>query len=1434
MSVSAPPPTLLNEYLTPEHAAYLTRHGNLPPAVRAELASTLRQTLAAYAAYIPSRLVARQLHTPRPGQTHGEFWEGSLLFADLSGFTALSEQLSVLGRQGAEEISGIVNRLFAMLVDEVSTHEGILLKFGGDALTAFFDEETLGPLHATAASRAALAMQERMEAFAAVPTRLGTFRLQMRVGVHSGRVFAAEVGDHSHIELVITGKGVNLVAQAQELAAPGEVVVSNQTADLLEEADLLPHGTVFQRILALPPLALPTPTVAFFDADMRSDLPTLMRLAEQIATIRPYLMRGLPRRFLDTTTTELGEFRPVSVLFANFHDFSALLDSMDGTHGTHRLNVDPTRAAEVLNAYYRRTQEVVHRYDGIVNKVDMATHGDKMMVLFGAPTAHEDDPLRVVHCALDLEAALAAANAEIADLLGLPLASRKAPLLAQRIGINTGTVFAGRVGGAQRYEYTVMGPAVNLSARLMAKAADTMILISPATRQAVEHLVAVADHPPLRLKGLPQPITPGIVTGRERSNPEAPSSVATALHTALLVGRDDELALLLRQAVAALSGTGRVIALVGDAGIGKTRLGSELIKQLALLEAEPGTALAAHGFVLVSGDCQSYEQNMPYMALRTPLRQLLDLANGDTGEPTAGEPIGTLDVLEDAVERLAPSLLRFSPLLGQVLGIAVPETPLTRSLTAEQQHDRLQELLLALFLGAASSTPLILALEDMQWADASTLELVQRLAQASDQTPLLLLLNYRPSPPIHEAWADVPATTRLELRELSTSKSRALLTALLNADPPADLYDLLERTQGNPFYIEELVRTLVLEGILSRARDGTWYLTRPLDEVAIPGSIEGLIMARLDRLGEDQYNLVQLASVIGRRFQHSVLAGIYTDTAALDQTLRDLIGSEIVQPDAQESQESYLFRHALLRDVAYESILYARRRELHLRVAQRLEALTASDTQERQNALALLARHYLLAEVWQPAFAFHLEAAHQARQRYANQEALALYATALDITASLPPPDDATAHTHTLVDIHEQRGTIHALLGNADDAVADYLEALALLATCEAGERECRMRLHRLIASVESQSSNYDMAFQWLHQGMQLANDDTQAELARSYLLGAKIHYRQGEMTTALEWATHSLELAEQVGNTIDQAQALRLKGVIQSEIGEIPQSIQALERACELWNTVTDDMNGLSRILNDLGAVYQESGRWKESTDCYEQALEISETISDAVGIADTSNNMAFVLVGLGELERANDLYIYSRQRYQQIGSAWGMALTDSNRGEVLLLQGQYRAALQLFQQSIETFERIKSRTFIPEAYRRMAEALLHLGQHVQAIQYAQQASVLALELGITIEDAGAQRVLGHIAFLQGNITTAQQHLDLSYDMLKETDAPYELAKVLFLQAQVALASHQSATAEDLLQQAVQRFATLEARRDVAAVQALATEHRLSLDGLS
>jgi predicted ATPase len=783
------------------------------------------------------------------------------------------------------------------------------------------------------------------------------------------------------------------------------------------------------------------------------------------------------------------------------------------------------------------------------------------------------------------------------------------------------------------------------------------------------------------------------------------------------------------------------------------------------------------------------------------------------------EGVMTYEAVLAGVRRFARPLERFTPLLSDILGTRFPETPLTESLTPQQRHDRAQELVVALCCGAAAQEPLLLMIDDLHWSDSSSLELLGRLTRSIAEVPILLVLGYRPEPPIPAPWDQLATTERVALSDLSPESRSELLKHLLGGTLPGEVMGLFERTQGNPFFIEELVRALIVSQALEANLSGGWRLTKPLDQVAVPTSIEGLLIARLDRLQEAQYELVQSASVIGRRFERQVLAGVYDRNETLDTGLRELIGNDMLTAEEQEAYDTYLFRHALLRDVAYEGILFARRRSLHRRVAERLETLSGA---HRDEVLALLGWHYSQAEVWPLAFDYLLRAGMQAQQRYANRDALALFDSAYAILATLASEYDEAWIAARRSEIYERRGDLHVLLGEYPRAEANYLAALELVAN----DTATYLRLHRLLATVEERRSNYEAAFNWLHKGMASEKALDQAEQARCYLLGGGISFRQGAYQEALKWANTGYELAEKLGDLPTQAHALQLLGAIQNDQGEFIASVPRLELACALFEQL-NDVTGLGNSLNNLGMAYLQLGRWRDTIRCYERSLALSESVGDVQAMARTANNLAVVLVGRDQLDRAAELYAYSSEQFGKIGSVLGVAVTRYNRGEVLLHKNQPTEALPLFIQSLMVLEQIGARNFLPEVLRLAAEASLAVAMHDQAEAYAQRSFNLANELGLAIEAAIAQRVRGQIALAQGQLDLATELFEASGASLEKLDNRYELAKTRRWQAALAQAYHQHQQAAGLLKQAEQIFRELDAQRDLLLVQ----EALLALD---
>ncbi|WP_129630924.1 adenylate/guanylate cyclase domain-containing protein [Candidatus Oscillochloris fontis] len=1397
------PTAILRRLLNQELFAHVTSTTPTQEGIAAAI-TQLEREIGALATFVPEPVIVQHLNTPTPGNVSGAFWEGSILFADLSGFTALSGTLSRLGKQGAEEISSIINALFDALVVEISMHGGALLKFGGDALTAFFDAHTLGGDHAHRACHAALSMQKRMTQFSALGTRAGIFRLQLRIGVHSGRVFAAHVGDQSHIELVITGEDVNRVALAQEIARSGEIVISDATRLLINDADLAVRRTGFFHLCEVqgpvpPPIASTSRSLieqCVLQAH-HSGVDGIIALAERIAALEPYLPHSMPRRFLLATESLVGEFRPVTTLFIHFWPFSDMLTF---------LRHNPSLAAQILNTYYQRAQEAIHQFGGIVNKVDMYTHGDKLMALFGAPFAHEDDAERAVRAALIMRHVLEAANAEISQILP------ECPLhIHQRAGINTGIVFAGLVGGTIRHEYTVMGQAVNLAARLMSSASEQSVVISPATRRAVEHRFLLHELPPVNLKGIEQPVAIAEVV-RPLLDEKAPQRRIGLSHD--VVGRVSELAQLTAAGQVALGGSGRLVVLIGEAGVGKTCLIDATLRRLAHPCDDPESLESPYRLLQVASE--SYNQTTPFNTLRQLLRLVL------IPEAYGATIASMVQQVHTRVTELVPDLERFIPLLGEILGLPIVETSLITALSAEQRRDRRREMIAAILLTAAHQRPHVIILDDLHWIDASSLDLLATTFEQLATAPLLILAAHRPEPTIHAVYRHLAQCLILEIGLLSSDEGRELIRRILGSVPPPELEELLlAKSHGNPYFIEEFLHGLRDNGELVRTAEG-YHLSVPASAIRIPDSIEGVITARLDRLEEQTHAILQVASVIGQHFTYAILAHLVSRADTLSYQLDRLDQAALIAHESSHSALDYLFRHALIRDVTYESLLFTRRRELHQRIAQIIEAAGGADADDQ---LSLLARHYLLAEQWSQAFTYHVRAGRLAQKRFANREAITFFTEAmklLDQHASDITHEHADSIDDVVIEVHERLGWLYNLVGNYDLSLTHYEVALAML---HATALIPQLRLFHHIARVHEQRADYETSFAWISRAEILPVADTHPIKVRCLLLGAGMHARQGRYQQALELTNRALEAAEQDNHQHNQAHALKLLGNTWINMGENGRAREVLERAVTLYRSV-HDLKGLADALNDLATLYHELGELEAARTTYEEAIELAQTVGDVYSEAMIANNLGDLFKLVGRYDAAVEQFERSLRQFTKLGSQYGIAVLQLNLGATWLDHGDLARAATYFDRADHLLTAQGAEDVRPELERYRAQLTLQQGDLDGARVAIEQALETAQRLEAHGEEGITRRMYAQILATYGDHATAWIELERSLALLREADSAHEICRTLLMQADLAPVIGYAQLGQGALDTAVAQLHLIGARHDLDTAERIRTRH--------
>ncbi len=1149
------------------------------------------------------------------GRAMAEQAWGAVLSADLSGFTALMDHLSdTLGpQQGAEELTHLLNALFAPLIGEVHRHGGTIVAFGGDALTCWFPESQRGEEGGSArrAASCALAMQQHVAGFGPVETPAGPVRFAMHVGIASGLVRRFCVGRPPHGRHdVLAGSTVDRMAVAQGLAGTGQVVADTATAGHLPGGTWQPLEDEFALLTGA---AIPFP--AMHEAML------LRPAALPSAQVRRWLAEPLYRRLRAGRGGFAAELRLVSSLFVQF-------DGLDYDH-------DP-QVGRKLQRYVALAQERLAPYEGYLGLVACGDKGSLLLILFGAPLAHEDDPQRAVGFALDFQEAVKA----------LPW------IRSQRIGGSLGRVYAGILGSPERCTYTVLGDEVNVSARLMQAAGPGQVLVSPRLRQgaAERHTFHAAGTVVLKGKNEPLPaFEPRVLQARPLA----------AEAGERLVGREPE-----QQRITALldevaGGRGQLLLLLGQAGVGKSALVRFLQRQ-------------AHerGWPCLVGNCLSYGQSTPYLPWRAILEQAWELRPEAPPQERAAWLQQVVAALPAPAGRSAYWQERL-PLLAAVMGLEVPDTPLTRSLEGELRRENTFQLLEALVRSLATERPAVIVIEDAYWGDELSLLLAAHVGRSLPDLPLLLTIVHRPFvgtlPPAVLALQALPRHTTLSLAPLEQGPSRELARQRLQgADLPPRLEALLaERAQGNPFYIEELLRALDEAGYLRR-RDGGVELSAAGEMIDLPDTIEGVVRARLDRLPEEERLTLKVAAVIGRAFRRPLVHAVHPARPAdalLGRQLARLERADFTQLEQGPPEWRYIFQHPIVHEVTYETLLFAQRRQLHGAIGAVLEQWYAGDL---PGVLDLLAHHYARSEEREKAVHYLQRAADKARRDYANEVALRYYNEALERLL----PQERPLRFELLAG----RERIHDLLGERD-AQAQDLQEMGRLAEELADARR------------------------------QIAVLNRQARRAADI----------GELEEGRAICQQALERAVVTGDLAGQAEAYKTLGVLQTNLGEYEEARTAFERGLEAYR-VLGDHEGESISLNNLGLLCHYRGGYGEAGRFYQQALEMARQQANRRWEGLVLGNLGLTYRCLGDYERARSHSEQAMAIFQEIADLPRVGITLDNLGAVAMAQGDMAAASSYYQRALELARRLQDPEGEATSLANLGLLHTYAGEHARA----------------------------------------------------------------------------------------------------------------------
>lgn len=1261
----------------------------------------------AWLSYVPHYLAHQLVEHPATSFIGAEArFPAIALFADVSGFTAISEALAASGRHGAEELTAILNAYFAPMIELIESYGGIVGKFGGDAMTVIFPAEN-APEAAHRAVQCALAMQAEMDRYVAIPTLVGSYSLMMKAGIAAGTILCTTVGDPTlRLEYIIAGEALDRCADAEHHAQKGQVVVHTAILPLvagIETLDLR-HGerrrgcdrrVLRDRRIAQylwegaerragrerrtgherranddrrsphPPsyirVANVTPPAPF------APLPALGAVTPlALERLRPFIHPAIAHRLAEGQQSLINEHRNVTVLFVAFSGF-------DYDHDPH--------VATQLQAYLAQVIHTIHHYDGFLNKVDMGDKGSKYIVLFGAPVAHEDDVERALRCALDLIALKPAAT---------------------RIGINSGFVFSGQVGSERRQEYTVIGDAVNLAARLMQAALPGLIMVGDTTYRVAGESFAWDEHLQLRVKGKAAQIRAHRLAGQQ-----LPTSVfIDPLYDLPMVGRQAELALAQERIALILQGHGQIVGVTGEAGMGKSRLVTEVLR-----------SARRQGIEVVRGECRSFGRASSYLVWGELLTHLFAIAPGWSPEQTIRQ-------LEQQLARADSRLVPRLPLLSSVLNIPIPTNAVTRSLDARMQKAALETLILDYLRRRARKGPLLLVLEDCQWIDPVSRDLLAVIGRGIAQLPILLIVVYRPHDRTTEGGdTALPVQHLRHFREIRLGECsfeeteeliRLKLTQLFGFSdiPPEKLIERInERAQGNPFYVEEMINLIADRGL-----DPTDIAT--IVQLDLPNSLHNLITSRIDQLAEQEQTTLKIASVIGRQFRAAWLSGIYPqvgDMSRVNASLEQLCSLGLTQLERPAPELEYLFRHIVTREVAYDSLALATRALLHAQTGRYIEQHYPTQISQ---FLDLLAYHYGLSNNHERQRHYFQLAGSAAQASYANVAAISYFERLLQLLEESERPA-----------VLLRLGKMYLLLGCWGDAETVYRQALQITHTTN--DEPNRAAAQRMMGELCWTRGAYSEAMEWLeqaHRGYQTTENLSGLGEAEQQI--GLVYWMQGNYAPALERLERAQRIAEQTG-----------------------------------------DRQALNQVFNNLGLVYQNQGDYARALDSFSRCHRIADELGDALRSGIAVGNIGNIHLLRGDYAQAMDCYVRYLRAAQAVGYRLAIGIAVGNIGNIYEQQGEYQAARACYLNTLQMALDLGDRPGVVIALWSLATTAMAQQQYAEAESLLLRAIAIGRLIDVPYDLCACLQTLAELALLQRHEVAAHDLSREALPMAEETE---------------------------------------------------------------
>jgi class 3 adenylate cyclase/tetratricopeptide (TPR) repeat protein len=992
----------------------------------------------------------------------------------------------------------------------------------------------------------------------------------------------------------------------------------------------------------------------------------------RFAAPESYTPKHLAEKILTSRAALEGERKQVTVLFADLKGSMELL-----------ADRDPEEARKLLDPVLERMMEAVHRYEGTVNQV----MGDGIMALFGAPLAHEDHAVRACYAALRMQESVAQYAEGVFRSQGVPIQIR--------VGLNSGAVVVRAIGSDLHMDYTAVGQTTHLAARMEQMATPGTILLAPATLQLAEGYVEVAARGPVAVKGLPDPVEVYALTGASASRTRLHAAAARGLTR--FVGRDAEIELLRRALALSHEGHGQLVAVVGEPGVGKSRLVYEFTH-----------SHRTRDWLILEAGSVSYGKATSYLPVIDLLKAHFKVHDRETQREIREKVTGKLLTLDRTLEPILPALLA-------LLDVPVEDAP-WQALDPSQRRQRTLDAVKHLLLRESQGQPVLVVFEDLHWIDAETQALLDGLVESLPTARLLLLVNYRPE--YQHGWGRKTYYSQLRLDALPPESAGELLSALLGDSPGLEPLKRLLVKRGNPFFIEESVRMLVETSTLVGER-GACRLTRPIQEIEVPATVQVILAARIDRLLVEDKQLLQTASVIGKDVPLVLLHAVAEAADdAVQRGLTHLQESEFLYETHLFPDPEYTFKHALTHEVTYGTLLQDRRKALHARIVGAIERLYPDRLTEHVERLA---HHAVRGELWEDAVTYLRQAGAKAMARSANREAVLCFEQALTALQHLP-------------DTRER-------LEQAIDLRFDLRTALFPL-----GE--------------------FERSFGWLREAEGLARTlDDQRRLAQLSVYMCHNLRETGHLTEALAFGQSAQALAESLGDARLQVTGNLNLGVACLYTGDYRRAEDLLRKVLQwLEDGLSRDRFGQAGFPAVVARCYltwgfADRGTFNEATVHGQEGISLAEAVDHPFSLAVGGWILAYLQIARGEHSLAIDLL----ERGLGLSREWNVTLYSvldtGSLGYAYALSGRVAEGIPLLEHAVSAIDTMGHRTAQPLYLGYLGEAYVLADRLEDALAVAGRALTLARERGQRPYEARALRLLGEVTARHDSPEQADGH---------------------------------------------------------------------------